>query len=222
MLSRLSQFCIISKIGGLACHLQESPRLKLGRQMPITPWSIKKEITMSVSGISTTNLFNYTSQSSQSQMQQLAQSFQQLGSDLQSGNLSAAQAEFATLQQTGTASSTSSAQNNNPVAQLFNQLSQDLKSGNLSAAQQEYASIQRDFQNQKPHVHHHHYHGARNGGEITQLFQQLGQDLQSGNLSAAQQAYATLSQDFSQVSQNSGGSSTNHSTESGLGVSVVA
>jgi len=177
---------------------------------------------MSVSGISSSNFLNYTTQSRQTKMQQLAQEFQQLGSDLQSGNLSAAQAEFATLQQTGTASSTSSAQSNNPVAELFNQFSQDLKSGNLSAAQQDYASIQQDFQNQKPHGHHHHYHGAGNGGEITQLFQQLGQDLQSGNLSAAQQVYATLSQDFPQTSQNSGGSSTSQLAESSLGVSVVA
>ena len=62
-------------------------------------------------------------------MQQFTQEFQKLGADLQSGNLAAAQADFATLQQIQAASSTSSPQSNSPIAQLFNQLSQDLKSG---------------------------------------------------------------------------------------------
>lgn len=157
-------------------------------------------------------------------MQQFTQEFQKLGADLQSGNLAAAQADFATLQQIQAASSTSSPQSNSPIAQLFNQLSQDLKSGNLSAAQQDYAAIQQDFQNQTSHVHHHHHHdhGAGNGGEITQLFQELGQDLQSGNLSAAQQAYNTLTQDFPQVGQNTGGTSTEQSAQSNPSVSVVA
>jgi len=104
---------------------------------------------MSVSGISSTNFLNYTTQNSRTQMQKLTQEFQQLGADLQSGNLSAAQADFATLQRTETTSSTSSVQSNNPIAQLSNQLSQDLKSGNLSA-------IQQDFKNQNAYVHHHH------------------------------------------------------------------
>jgi len=176
---------------------------------------------MSVSGISSNNFLNYNAQCIQSRMQQFTQEFQQLGADLQSGNLSAAQADFATLRQTQAASSTSSAQSNNPVAQLFEQLSQDLKSGNLSAAQKDYATIQQDFQNQSSHVHHHHHH-AGNGGEITQLFQQLGQDLQAGNLSAAQQAYNTLLQDFPQMGQNSGASSTEPSAQSNSSVSIVA
>lgn len=176
---------------------------------------------MSVAGISS-NFSAYNVQSVQTQMQQLAQEFQQLGEDLQSGNLSAAQSEFAQLQQTQSASGASSTQSNTSVSQLFKQLSQDLQSGNLSAAQKDYTSIQQDFQNQTSKVHHHHPHGAGNGGEIMNLFQQLGQDLQSGNLSSAQQAYNTLMQDLPQISQSTGGSSSKSPLTSNSSVSLIA
>jgi len=165
---------------------------------------------MSVSGIFSSSLID--TQSVQSQMQQVQQEFQQLGKDLQSGNLSAAQADFVTLQQSGPQTiSTSSSQSSNPIAQAFNQLGKDLQSGNVSAAQQDYATIQQDFQNQASSSqatagHHHHHHGGRGSGEneINQLIDQLGQSLQSGNLSSAQQAYSTLQQDFQQFAQSNG------------------
>jgi hypothetical protein len=153
---------------------------------------------MSVAGILGSSLFNFITQCVQSKGQQFKQEFQQLGLDLQSGNLSAAQVDLASLQPTGPqATSTSSLQNNDPIGLDFKQLSQDLQSGNISAAQQEYAKIQQDFQNQAAtrHVHHHHQGGG--GGEasaISQLMQQLGQDLQTGNLTDAQKAYGTLQQ----------------------------
>jgi hypothetical protein len=176
---------------------------------------------MSVSGISSSNFLSYTTQSNQPRMQQFAQEFRQLGADLQSGNLSAAQADFANLQQTGLASS--SVQNNSPIAQLFNQLSQDLESGHLSAAQQDYASIQQGFQNQTSHVHHRHHHGGGNeSSAVNQLLEHLGQDLQAGNVSAAQQAYNTLIQDFPQSGQNPGGTSTQQLAPSNRSVSIIA
>ena len=149
---------------------------------------------MSVSGISSSSLQDYSVQSVQNRMQQFRQEFQQLGQDLQSGNLSAAQSDFATLQQSAPQANSSS-QSTDPIAQAFNQLSKDLQSGNVSAAQQDYATIQ-DSQNQAAHFHHHHHHhgGSQENG-INQLFQQLGQALQSGNLSAAQQAYGSLQQE---------------------------
>ena len=105
---------------------------------------------MSTSGISS-SMF--------SQLQQFQQEFQQLGQDLTSGNLSAAQSDFVTLQndlpQTSSTSTTS--QSNSPIAQAFNQLSQDLQAGNLSAAQQDYSTIQQDFQSQASQMHHHHH-----------------------------------------------------------------
>jgi outer membrane protein assembly factor BamD (BamD/ComL family) len=160
---------------------------------------------MSVSGISS-SLFGFDNPSVQNKAQQIHQEFQQLGEDLQSGNLSAAQSDFTTLQQlmpqSSTTSATSSTESSNPLAQAFSQLGQDLQAGNLSAAQQDYANIQQDIQNQagqvQGHGHHHHHHGG--GGDeqnsISQLFEQLGQELQSGNLSAAQQSYSTLAQDL--------------------------
>ncbi len=153
---------------------------------------------MSVAGILGSSLFSSAIQNLfHSKKQQVQQEFQQLGQDLQSGNLSAAQSDFATLQQMKPQpNSTSSSQDSNPLSQDFTQLSQDLQSGKLSAAQQDYTKIQQDFQSQSGQMHHHHHHGGGGGSEISQVMAQLGQSLQSGNLSAAQQAYSSLQQDF--------------------------
>jgi outer membrane protein assembly factor BamD (BamD/ComL family) len=163
---------------------------------------------MSVAGISSSNLFDFNTQSVQNRQQQFQQEFQQLGQDLQSGNLSAAQTDFTTFQQSGPQiSSTSSNQNTSPIAQDFKQLSQDIQSGDISAAQQDYAKIQQDFQSQSSGKHGHHHHQGGGGGgasAISQLMQELGQELQTGSLSAAQQAYSTLQQDFQQFAQNTG------------------
>lgn len=179
---------------------------------------------MSLSGISSSNLFNYDSQSVQKQMQQVKQEFQQLGEDLQSGNLSAAQTDFATLEQMSpNSASSSSSASSNPLAQAFSQLGQDLQSGNLSAAQQDFSTIQQDLQSQasQMHGHHHHHGGGDQSNSISQLFQQLGQALQSGNVSSAQQIYSTMQQDFSQMGA-SGQSSQPASGPATTGVSVSA
>jgi hypothetical protein len=163
---------------------------------------------MSIAGILSSTLFNYSTQNIQNKVQDFRQEFQQLGQDLQSGNLSAARADFATLEQSAPqANSTSSSAGSNPITQEFNQLAHDLQSGNLPAAQQDYANIQQNFQNQAEQGRHHHHHGGAAGGgseasAINQILAQLGQDLQSGNLSAAQQAYSTLQQDFQQLQTN--------------------
>jgi len=173
---------------------------------------------MSVSGISS-NLFGLNNPSVQNKAEQIQQEFQQLGEDLQTGNLSAAQSDFTTLQQlvpqsSTTTSAASSTQSSNPLAQAFNQLGQDLQAGNLSAAQQDYANIQQDIQNQAGQVQghgHHHHHGSGDDEQnsMSQLFEQLGQELQSGNLSAALQSYSTLAQDL----QSFGASSTQSSSQ---------
>lgn len=160
---------------------------------------------MSVSGILSSSFSNYNVQNMQSQMQQFQQEFQQLGQDLQSGNLSAAQSDLGVLQQYAPQASSSS-QSTNPITQEFNQLATDLQAGNTTAAQQDYATIQQDFQsqgtqNQGAQMHHHHHNhggGGSQSNSIEQMFQQLGQDLQSGQLSAAQQAYGSLLQDLQQ------------------------
>ena len=178
---------------------------------------------MSVSGISSSNLFDFIAQSVQTKAQQFQKEFQQLGQDLQSGNLAAAQSDFATLQQSGPqASSNSSSQSSNPIAQAFNQLSQDLQSGNVTAAQQDFATIQQDFQAQAAHGHHHHGGGGGEANAVSQEFAQLGQALQSGNLSSAQQAYSTLQQSFQQVIQSSILQSLESSHSGSGGISVNA
>jgi hypothetical protein len=162
---------------------------------------------MSVSGISSSSLFDLLgTETAQTQKQQLQQETQQLGKDLSAGNLSAAQADFATLQKDAPqATSAASSQSNNPIAQAFQKLSQDLQSGNLSAAQQDFSAIQQDVQAQGGGHHHHgHAHSstAAQQNPLAELFSELGQALQSGNLSAAQQAYTTLQQDFQQSANN--------------------
>jgi hypothetical protein len=183
---------------------------------------------MSVSSISSSNLLPYYStQDAQSRMKQFQQEFQQLGQDLQSGDLTAAQSDFATLQQLMPQNnSTSSAQSNNPIAQAFSQLSKDLQAGDLSAAQQDYSTIQQDFQNQAAKMHGHHHHHGGGGGEtnaISQLMTQMGQALQSGDLSTAQSVFTSLQQELQQLSQTGGLSSAQKSSQSSsTGISVNA
>jgi len=165
---------------------------------------------MSVVGILSSSLLNYAASSIQNRMQSARHEFQQLGQDLQSGNLAAAQSDFTTLQQMRPQSSSSSpAQGTNAITQDFNQLATDLKAGNTTAAQQDYAKLQQDFQSQGTQAHHHHHHHGGGGADqsqsnaASQMFSQLGQALQSGNLSTAQQAYAALQHDIQQYAQSS-------------------
>jgi hypothetical protein len=184
---------------------------------------------MSIAGIaSSSNVFQSTiAQQTQNRFQQIQSQFQKLGQDLQSGNLTQAQSDFATLTQelpnggqfgnanasattrTSATSSTSSTANTNPVLQAFQSLGKDLQSGNLSAAQQDFATIQQSAQQaqasgQAHHGHHHHHAGGSDSSTtfptstLQQDFTLLGQDLQSGNLSTAQQAYASLQSDLQQ------------------------
>lgn len=177
---------------------------------------------MSVAGISS-SIFSYQNQSVPNRTQQLRQEFQQLGEDLQSGNLAAAQSDFATLQQLSPQNSSSTAQSNgSPLQQAFNQLAQDLQAGNLSAAQQDYSNIQQDMQNQASPVRGHHYHHHAGGGqnnEISQLFQQLGEALQSGNISSAQQIFNTLQQNL-QFGQLAPGSAQQATPPNGVSVNA--
>jgi len=196
---------------------------------------------MSVSGISSSNFFAaYNPAAPQNKVQQLRQDFQQLGQDLQSGNLSQAQSDFSALQQllpgqtqsgassTGATQNTTSAANSsptgNPVSQAVAQLGADLKAGNLSAAQSDFTTLQQDLQQQggvSTHRFHHHHGGpileGQNGQQNSPatLFGDLGQELQSGNLTAAQQTYSTLQQDFLQFIGGTGSSSSSAGSSAG-------
>jgi soluble cytochrome b562 len=159
---------------------------------------------MSVSGISSSSYLYQTQnlQNWQAQFQKIQTEFQQLGQDLQAGNLTQAQSDYTTLSQY--ISSTTQTNSANSFAQEFSALGQALQSGNLSAAQQAYSTIQQGMQQAVVHMHHHHHHhgggmqtsNSNSGSALVQAFAALGQALQSGSLSAAQSAYTTLQQDL--------------------------
>ena len=175
---------------------------------------------MSISAISSSSLL-------QSQISGVASLYQQdmqkLSQDLQSGNLSAAQSDFATLQKAFLQSATTSASpstpstpsTSSPVAQAFNQLASDLQSGNLSAAQKDFSTVQQDMQSPgkltDSHFHHHSHLGGGGGSSdsssqnsLLQDLNQVGQNLTSSNLAGAQQAYATLQQELQQFALGGG------------------
>jgi len=180
---------------------------------------------MSIIGILASNLFaagaaqnTQSSQNAPSKFQQIKAEFQQLGQDLLSGNLTQAQSDFATLSQnfpgasqsTATSANAAATASNNPLLQAFAQLGQDLQSGNLQGAQQDFTNLQQDLQqvsSQQVGRHHHHHHHAESSqstssqqaNPIAQAFSTLAQDLQAGNLSGAQSAFATLQNDLQQI-----------------------
>ncbi len=178
---------------------------------------------MSIIGILSSNLFAsgasgvtqnaQSAQGSPSNSRQLATEFQQLSQDLQSGNLTQAQQDYATISQQlpGAAAAGANSASSNPSLQAFAQLGQDLQAGKLQAAQQDYATLQQDAQQNVSQAagHHRHHHHRAEGAEssnssqqsnpVVQAFSTLAQDLQAGNLSGAQSAFATLQNDLQQI-----------------------
>ena len=197
---------------------------------------------MSVSGISSSSLVDYNTQSVQNRMQQFQQAFQQLGKDLQSGNLTAAQTDLAAMQQSRPhTNSASSLQHHNLIAQDFKQLATDLQSGNISAAQKDYATVQQDFQNGAAHGQHPHQGGGGSGtSAIGRLLAPLGHAVQSGavlgshllgpfgpvlrssKLLATQQPYSTVQQAVQQFAQINALPMQESSQSSSDGISVNA
>jgi hypothetical protein len=191
---------------------------------------------MSVSGISSSSFYAPSNPTStQNNFQQIQQDFQEIGQDLQEGNLSQAQSAFSALTQllpsqfqptSSTSGTTQSGSSSNPIQQALQQLGSDLQSGNLSAAQSDYGTLQQDVQSaHAAHGHHHHMHGGQNGqsnqDSPASLLNELGQALQSGNLSSAQQTYATLQQEFSQY-PGAGSSTGSSSTPTSGSLNVAA
>jgi hypothetical protein len=118
----------------------------------------------------------------QNSYQQRQAEFQQLGQALQAGNLSTAQQDYAQLTQ----STASTPSTNSPwSSQVFSNLAQSLKvqvaSGTSGAPSASSSSP----------------------GSPAQEFSTLGQALQAGSLSAAQQAYAQMQQSALDMQQNS-------------------
>jgi hypothetical protein len=196
---------------------------------------------VSLIGILSSNLFAagsarnaQSSQNNPSKFQQIKTEFQLLGEDLQSGNLSQAQTDFASLSKDfpgaaqSSATSVNTTANNDPLLRAFTQLGRDLQSGNLQAAQQDYTNLRQDLQlisSQQAGRHHHHSYvegtqsaspSSQETNPIPQAFRTLAQDLQAGNLSAAQSAFATLQSDLQQIGGflPGGSSGTNGATTS--------
>jgi outer membrane protein assembly factor BamD (BamD/ComL family) len=220
---------------------------------------------MSIIGILSSNLFSGAAnrlhgaqgtqgtQGTTPNFQQIREQFQQLGQDLQSGNLAQAQTDYASLSKdfpganqagtavvptTGTtpaATGSTTTTGGTSLSQEFAQLGQDLQSGNLQGAQQDYTNLQQTAQqNVAQQVGGHHRGHRHHGGEfqsalasaassqsnpITQAFGTLAQDLQAGNLSGAQAAFATLQSDLQKIggfaSSGSGGTIPTSSTSGG-------
>lgn len=140
------------------------------------------------------------------------QQIQQLSQALQSGNLSAAQSDFASLKQAfsqpastlGKTPPSASATSTAPTHQALDQLGSDLQSGNLSAAQKDVANVQQNLTTAGT-IAYNTFHsfssagsGNSSGQAVLQDLNQIGQSLSSNNLAGAQQAYATLQQQLTQ------------------------
>ena len=185
---------------------------------------------MTVSPVSTT-LQTYQNRTPQNNLQKFQQEFQQLGADLQSGNLSAAQGDVTALQQLGAPGSSSSSSSSpsssssslsNPISQALNQLSEQLQSGNLSGAQQDYSNLQQNLQ-RPAHMHHHHGHHVSGtpSTPVDNELLQLGQSVQTSSQTSAQQAYSALQPELPPVAASPDASLSSPSLSSG-GVSLTA
>jgi hypothetical protein len=127
---------------------------------------------MSISGVSSQS--NLSQTDSASSIYQLRQSFKQLATSLQSGDLSGAQKAFSALesllQSNQPASQSAPAQSPaappSPVQDDLTALGQALSSGDLSSAQSDFAKLQKDLQpagqnagqsvgSARRHGHHH-------------------------------------------------------------------
>jgi hypothetical protein len=168
---------------------------------------------MSVTGIAS-SLFNLSTQHIQDRFKQFQQEFQQLGQDIQTGNLSAAQTDLANLQKLRPSTADGPAAAGSSLSQTLEQLGSDLKSGDLKDAQQLYSDLA-----QKLRAHHTHHEHNVSTPQIAQEFSTLQQALQNGSLTAAQQAYGSLQQDFQGFALNGLSSATATNTD---GVSVQA
>jgi hypothetical protein len=164
---------------------------------------------MLISAIAAGSSLGQSLQLWQTKAEKIQTEFQQLGQDLQAGNLSQAQSDFSLLSQNVSRASPS----NGNLAQAFSALGTALQSGNLQAAQQAYSAVQQDVLAAGGGHHHHHAGGSSPAASSSasspwsQLLGSLGKALQSGNLSAAQTAYTTLSQDLPRLGWSAGTSS---------------
>lgn len=164
---------------------------------------------MAVSSISSSSSLSQSLQTWQAKAQKIQNEFQQLGQDLQAGNLTQAQSDFSTLSK----NISSPLQSNSALAQAFTAVGSALQSGSLATAQQAYATLQQGVQQTARALHRHGQSGSGSQtavsstvSTLSQAFNSLSSALQAGNLSAAQTAYSALSQDVQQAGAITGSS----------------
>jgi hypothetical protein len=167
---------------------------------------------MSVSGVSSTDSLYQINQ--QNGWQQVMNDFSQVGQSLQSGDLAGAQKAFATLQEDMQNVGQSQSGQSSQQQSALEQLGQALQSGDLAGAQQAFAALKTS------HHHHHHSGGAQgtsgdSGGSSTigNDLNTLATALQSGDLTGAQKAFATLQQDMQNTGQTQSAQQTSQTSQ---------
>jgi hypothetical protein len=166
-------------------------------------------------------------------------------SDLKTLQQSAVQSTVSTS--ATSAQGRATAQTGATIQQDFAKLATDLQTGNLKAAQTDYTSIVQAFQSQAAQSqapaggHHHHHHGggsstdestasstdnstssSASANPVAQLFTELGQAQQTGNLPSTQQAYSALQKDFQQFAPASSSSGSTSAVTGSAGISINA
>ena len=165
---------------------------------------------MSISALSFNLITDLSQQQRQNPFQQMRQDFSQLASALQSGDLSTAQSAYSNLEQllqarqSGPTSNTGST----PATTIqndFASVGQALQSGSIDQAQTAFSQMQKDLlafrqtPSAAPPVEDQYVPSTSQQGlsltqQVQQNFAQLNESLQSGDLTGAQSAFASLQQ----------------------------
>jgi|SRR5580704_450077 hypothetical protein len=173
---------------------------------------------MSISAVASPIIYTPVTQpaSQTSQGSAIGSEFRQLSQDIQAGNLTAAQEDYATLSKSGPLSNPNSS---NPLVQDLQAVGKALQGGDIQGAQAAFSTFQtaaqqQGIQHHRSHgSHHDHGIGTVNDGSqqsdpLAQAFTSLQQTLQSNNLSGAQTAFATIQEDLHQAGFSFGSGST--------------
>ena len=195
---------------------------------------------MSISGISSsTSVY-------QNQFQQMKKDFSTLKTDSSSGDLTAAQQAYTALtQDVQNANQSQSGQQvsgSNQISTDLAAVGSALQSGDITSAQSAFSTLTQDLQSAaqsgqeiqggqqtyKGHGHHHH-HGSSSSSQtaattLSDDLAAIGSALQSGDITSAQSAFATLMQDLGNgTSQNTiaaSGATTNAAVGSNVNIAV--
>jgi len=179
---------------------------------------------MPASAISNSNWYSYIIPGYENCVQ-IQQQFQQLGQDLQSGNLSAAQSDSVNLDRLlPQFPPLSTSGGNTPIGSALSQLSEDLQAGNLSAAKQDYSTLQQDLQEVRI-INPNPQPASSEASQLYQMFTRMEQEINPtglGLLSRAQ-VYGCIQGGLQEFQQGAGMFSPQISSQAGSnGLSVLA